>query len=1647
MAQCLYDCLHGAKLGHLFPVLQSKGVLHSEGLAEVSLLDYGEYGITQPLDQLRLFRLIQLIREVRKSGKQCKKSCLQKVIVGATTFAISGYHHNNVTPNLVAKGVADLGSGAKQKHQLTDDKILYDGQTAGTSETKYSNDSSLHGHNRLSFTDAKERKRNNNIKVTTRKSKGIYFYVNLDQSAKTDASSAEKNLRSKLTTRRATSFVVGVGELQQPRLKPGIVPISSHSALGSAGRPLPCPGYDQFMLRDTDATQWPLSDSESFAQTSLLTCSMARGAKRGFNIQAGHVPASGKKQMQVKSEIKVFVRIAPSMLTAAERPASVRKFVHTDTVIVNEVKSTLRLQCYNKQHIFKFSNVFDETIANKSVYEATIKPSVHQIFSGKRLTVVSYGQVSSGKTYTIHGKGSLPGLYRQAASDVFAHLGTMTDGSSRRVQVFVSFCEVLQGRLLDLLNSRNRVIAQEQSSGVVLINGLKEVEVLDIVALQKVMENGLNTHRRQHPRSNGPGSTWHTILQLRVTNAGREVGKLAFVDLASCEQTNQGKQRPGRVTEIASVNQDFLVLRACIHALQTGSRHTPFRQSKLAMLLRNALLFPGETVVLATLRQEAEFVQRTIRTLQFADSLQELVCVECQQSCREQGASDATHVSHSLRTGSFHVHARQLAAHQLRADTTAASTSKKNILSTTTAEAQSWRLDASGSSDTSQSQKGDSSQFVLPPQQEQQQQQVEQGEQEQYPEQQQQQLQQPISPVMRTRHISSPSQLLPNDQAGLSQLYIRPIKPFMLRRRSKSGEPVVQLSTSSSADEVRQGQVVVDKESQTGEVGSSNRHCRRHHSSSGRRKRVANVDAPLDRSVIEQDEAVSPVEQVTAGVRTDGASNHHTVSASATQEESCHVQADNQLGPAKHPEKVEDTQVPFHIQAWPPIQTSKDDCGSGIEVTHSTTLAFKRSLSDNCLDQSQVSVYIPDVSYVADRRLSSQRSIDDRAICVARDGGLFFGTGQSTRQSKDANPPPTSAPLPLPTQESNEQTARLTVKHVSRNVPLRILSPTFIRGQIGSMEFPAGSGVHTDSDARAVNDAQSDSGKLTHVKESADVTRADELPLQMANEVVQTRSLQMADEVIQTQDIPLDLEAHIKSRYPSGKSDVTETVVPTPGEGDHSSDDSSLGSSLQSGSWQELLVSHHRSRSAWFEPYGKARSDSSPSSSTDTQVTEPHSAQVLQQEEMGITSQGVDHQDSFSSIQTDSGWSQGAHTPGFSTHEGYDTQFHPLGAFSRVADHIGYQQMDIPVRSNSAGVQSVDAIDISNAENVGDISGNGATLVECIAPAQPSAVTPTRHISTNVSKGETVVHVAASENDFSNLRGAFRPVRSPHGESSGSNGQQKTHEEALEKPQSIVDSSAHDSLVVRPRKCKVPSSVDSESGEVVGWSLKYCSSDKAVIGHHLVSLVLEPQEERLAQDSHAGSVKTNPVSTREEHVSESNDNISMKQDTAASCSGKSQENEELLSSKCTDESPKESDIAIGAAKSGETGQLACATLEQSSSDSLGRHKQHRHTGRKPKLDKYFPKVDASSKDYLPSKQAEADKESTHNKTGVMELASRHAQVLYDLRQINYKETQLLSSLRDGSKDHEQYLQELQQLLCSKEKSIHKLMEDVSYAGP
>ncbi|KAM9242305.1 kinesin-like protein KIF2C isoform 2-T2 [Dugong dugon] len=300
-------------------------------------------------------------------------------------------------------------------------------------------------------------------------------------------------------------------------------------------------------------------------------------------------------------------------------------------LLVHEPKLKVDLTKYLENQAFCFDFAFDETASNEVVYRFTARPLVQTIFEGGKATCFAYGQTGSGKTHTMGGdlsgkaQNASKGIYAMASQDVFL-LKNQPRYRKLGLEVYVTFFEIYNGKLFDLLNKKAKLRVLEDGKQQVQVVGLQEHLVNCADDVIKMIDTGSACRTSGQTFANSNSSRSHACFQILLRAKGRVHGKFSLVDLAGNERgaDTSSADRQTRM-EGAEINKSLLALKECIRALGQNKAHTPFRESKLTQVLRDS--FIGEnsrTCMIAMISPGISSCEYTLNTLRYADRVKEL---------------------------------------------------------------------------------------------------------------------------------------------------------------------------------------------------------------------------------------------------------------------------------------------------------------------------------------------------------------------------------------------------------------------------------------------------------------------------------------------------------------------------------------------------------------------------------------------------------------------------------------------------------------------------------------------------------------------------------------------------------------------------------------------------------------------------------------------------------------------------------------------------------------------------------------------------------------------------------------------------------------------------------------------------------------
>ncbi|KUL87271.1 hypothetical protein ZTR_03387 [Talaromyces verruculosus] len=264
---------------------------------------------------------------------------------------------------------------------------------------------------------------------------------------------------------------------------------------------------------------------------------------------------------------------------------------------------------------YLYDNVFTAHDNNSKVYDSSAKRLVRRVMEGYHGTVFAYGMTGTGKTFSMQGTASSPGVIPLAITDIFSYI---RETPHREFLLRVSYLEIYNEKIHDLLSAssagatgpnappQEEIKLREDSKRGVYATPLKEEIVQSPTQLLRVIARGDHARRTGSTQFNARSSRSHAVVQIvvesreRVPNGnstqdkrsavgpgGVRVSTLSLIDLAGSERAAENKERR---TEGAHINKSLLTLGTVIarlseskeksaNAADKEGKHLPYRDT------------------------------------------------------------------------------------------------------------------------------------------------------------------------------------------------------------------------------------------------------------------------------------------------------------------------------------------------------------------------------------------------------------------------------------------------------------------------------------------------------------------------------------------------------------------------------------------------------------------------------------------------------------------------------------------------------------------------------------------------------------------------------------------------------------------------------------------------------------------------------------------------------------------------------------------------------------------------------------------------------------------------------------------------------------------------------------------------------------
>jgi kinesin family protein C2/C3 len=287
---------------------------------------------------------------------------------------------------------------------------------------------------------------------------------------------------------------------------------------------------------------------------------------------------------------------------------------------------------------YEFSSVLEPQSTQQDVFEE-VWTALRSCLDGHNVCILAYGQTGSGKTHTIIGNEENPGIAPRALRALFdvARKEDATNNNKRKFSV--SMLEIYLDSVNELLvlpttatntTSNESTAALEVlglgpltpdhvAAGVERVPGRNWLPVSCADDALAALAQGCAARTTASTTLNASSSRSHVILTLKLQDESTNSSSmLSLVDLAGSERVARSEAQGLQLREAQAINKSLSALGDVMAALQAGSPHVPYRNSKLTCLLQDSLGGSSKVLLACCVAPEFDSAGETFSTLNFA---------------------------------------------------------------------------------------------------------------------------------------------------------------------------------------------------------------------------------------------------------------------------------------------------------------------------------------------------------------------------------------------------------------------------------------------------------------------------------------------------------------------------------------------------------------------------------------------------------------------------------------------------------------------------------------------------------------------------------------------------------------------------------------------------------------------------------------------------------------------------------------------------------------------------------------------------------------------------------------------------------------------------------------------------------------------
>jgi len=314
----------------------------------------------------------------------------------------------------------------------------------------------------------------------------------------------------------------------------------------------------------------------------------------------------------MKAKLEVLVRIRPKKNSDSEVG-----------VIPKDNKTVSVLNKNGEQSLFTFAQVYGPETSQTTIFDENLSDLINVAITGKNVSVMSYGPTGTGKTYTMVGTKTDPGIIPRTAAQLFSEVRERQD-----VQIGMSYVEIYNEKVRDLIGGKQNfqdVKITSTKNKEIMIDGITTLPIEDFRSFSRFFKDANEKRSVATTMCNSESSRSHAILTFQVSMkvihdgvATSKFSKISLIDLAGSEDNRRTGNDGQRFVESTKINLSLTVLKRVIKAVADKRKAIPYRESKLTRILADSIGGNTHSLLFLNVAPEVEHLADTGLSMSFS---------------------------------------------------------------------------------------------------------------------------------------------------------------------------------------------------------------------------------------------------------------------------------------------------------------------------------------------------------------------------------------------------------------------------------------------------------------------------------------------------------------------------------------------------------------------------------------------------------------------------------------------------------------------------------------------------------------------------------------------------------------------------------------------------------------------------------------------------------------------------------------------------------------------------------------------------------------------------------------------------------------------------------------------------------------------